>query len=164
MPPVILSRPQPVGAPAHYRTYTIRDAGDRAVVAACRGVGCEAWRGGWESAFDEADTCGSGPGVQCLRVRLGRPPCGSCAAQYVRLESGRTFTEARSGEGLTVFRFEPYQRCFREHRTAPRLYVRRHGDWRGNPSGDVLRHERPQDWVEDFALNQQRLADAIQRG
>lgn len=166
MPPLIpnLARAVPLGQAHQYQTYTIRDASDRTTIIACAQVGCPAWTDGWESVFDESDACGSGPGVQCVRVRLLGAVCGSCGAQYIRLESGRDFTEQRTGEGLTVFRFAAHQRCFREHRTAPRAYIRRGGDWRGNPLGTVYRHSRPEDWAEDFAANQDRLARAHQRG
>ncbi len=164
----VLGRLAPVGEVWQYQTYTIRDAGDRTVVAACKDVGCPAWAHGWESAFNESDACGSTATVQvmqqCARVRLGQGVCPGCGARYVRLESGRDFTEQHTEQGVTVFRFAAFQRCFRNHHTSPRLYVRRHGDWRGNPSGARYRHTRPQDWVEDFAENQQRLLAEIRKG
>lgn len=128
-----------------YQTYTIASPHDRTVKAACEQVGCAAWRHGWESAIDEA-------------TDLGRQQ-----AHYIRTGSGRTFTEHRSAAGLTVFRFEPRQRCFADHRTRPESYAVLGGDWRRN-TGLLRRHIRPADWVEDFGEHQQRIADQREKG
>ncbi|MFF3511531.1 hypothetical protein [Streptomyces sp. NPDC002573] len=133
----------PVGA---YQTYSITSPRDVQVRAACEQAGCQAWQHGWESAIDE-------------RTDLGRTQ-----AAYIRTQSGRTFREMKRGDGLTVFRFEPYQRCFAEHRTRPEIYLVRDGDWRGNPTGRQRQHTSPDDWVEDFGEHQQRIADQQQKG
>jgi len=141
-------------APAQaYKTYTIISPTDRTVVAACEQVGCLAWRNGWDTVVDES-------------TELGRNQ-----AAYIRLRSGRTFRESRSGT-LTAFRFEAHQRCFREHSTRPEFYGVLRGDWRLHDNqpglarqlGGLRVHQRPEDWVEDFALNQDRVAEARQRG
>src|SRR5690606_34697531 len=118
---------------------------DRMVKTACEDAGCLAWRYGWETRVDEG-------------TELGR-----AQAAYIRHQSGRTFREIRTAEGLTVFRFEPYQRCFAEHRTRPEVYLVRGGDWRRD-LGLIRRHTRPADWVEDFGEHQQRIADQQRRG
>jgi hypothetical protein len=133
----------PVGA---YQTYSIRQPADTTVVAACEHVGCTAWARGWESAVDES-------------TELGRQQ-----AAYIRQRSGRTFREQRTAAGLTVFRFDSGQRCFAEHRTRPQLFAVRDGDWRGNPTGRVRQHQRPEDWTEDFGEHQQAIADQRERG
>lgn len=133
----------PVGA---YQTYSITAQQDVAVVAACEQVGCEAWRHGWDSVIDES-------------TQLGQQQ-----AAYIRTQSRRTFREARTDAGLTVFRFEAHQRCFAEHRTRPEIYLVRDGDWRGNPTGRRRQHTRPADWVEDMQENQGRLIEAQERG
>lgn len=133
----------PVGA---YQTYSITSPQDVQVKAACEQVGCEAWRYGWESAIDETT------------------PLGQRQAAYIRTQSGRTFREMKRADGLTVFRFEPHQRCFAEHRTRPEIYLVRDGDWRGNPTGRQRQHTSPDDWVEDFGEHQQRIADQQQKG
>ncbi|MEU9792881.1 hypothetical protein AB0E27_20025 [Streptomyces sparsogenes] len=129
-----------------YQTYSITVPRDTFVRAACEQVGCAAWRHGWESAIDES-------------TDLGQQQ-----AAYIRQQSGRTFREQRRGDGLTVFRFESGQRCFADHKTRPELYAVRDGDWRGNPTGRVRQHQRPQDWVEDFGEHQLRLVDQQQKG
>lgn len=128
-----------------YKTYRIVSPPDRSVRAACEQVGCAAWRSGWDTAVDE-------------RTDLGRTQ-----AAYIRTRAGRTFRESRTGEGLTVFRFEAGQRCFADHRTRPESYLVRGGDWRAN-TGTIRQHTRPADWVEDFQEHQDRLSRAIERG
>ena len=142
----MLNRIQPQGEVHRYQTYSITAGSDVTVVAACKDVGCPHWAHGWETTVDE------------------RTSLGQAQAAYIRTRSGRTQTERKTAEGLTVFRFEAFQRCFQEHRTRPDVFTRRHGDWRGNPSGQSYQHTHAMDWVEDFAENQQRLNDAIQKG
>jgi len=140
-----LTRVQPAGPPGAYQTFRIISPADRAVKTACEEAGCLAWRYGWETRVDES-------------TDLGR-----AQAAYIRRESGRTFREMRTVEGLTVFRFESGQRCFQEHKTRPEIYLVRGGDWRAN-TGLIRQHTRPSDWVEHFAEHQQRIADQIRRG
>ncbi len=37
-------------------------------------------------------------------------------------------------------------------------------DYRGNPDGRVIEHSGPSPWVDSFGENQERLAEAQQRG
>jgi hypothetical protein len=136
----------PAGGPGDYITYSIRGGRDTTVVAACKDVGCPAWAHGWETTVDEA-------------TDLGKRQ-----AAYIRQKSGRTFTEQFTAAGLTVFRFEAFQRCFAEHKTRPDSFWRRDGDWRGNPTGRSLRHTRAQDWIEDFQEHEGSLADQREKG
>lgn len=127
-----------------YQTYAVTSPRDTAIPAACEQVDCAARRHGWESKVDEATDLGK------------------AQAHYIRTQSGRTFKEQRTEAGLTVFRFESGQRCFANHQTRPETYSVLRGDWR---SSSVERtHIRPADWVEDFALHQQKLADRLNQG
>jgi hypothetical protein len=128
------------------QTYRIRSPHDTTIPASCQQVGCEAWLHGWDTAVDE------------------RTPLGQFQADYIRQSSGRTFRELRTGDGLTVFRFEARQRCFDDHQTLPERFLVTGGDWRGNPTGMRREHVRAADWVEDFAEHQQALKDATERG
>lgn len=142
-----MNRANPLHAVQAYQTYSIRRQPDVLVRAACQQVGCGAWLNGWESTIDETT-------VQ-----------GQAQAAYIRTQSGRTFRELRAAGGvLTVFRFEPGQRCFAEHKTNPESYAVRDGDWRGNPTGRVRQHSRAADWVEDFGGHQLVLVDQQQKG
>ena len=138
------SRIQPLGPARAYQTFQIVAPPDQSVPAACAQVGCPAWLHGWETAVDET-------------AELGRQQ-----ADYIRRQSGRTFTELRRADGLTVFRFESRQRCFAEHRTRPEIYVVKDGDWRA--SQNVRRHASADDWVDDFKNHQDRLATRLERG
>ncbi|MDN3244162.1 hypothetical protein [Streptomyces sp. ZSW22] len=141
-----VTRIAPQGEVQDYQTYQITRRRDTIVRAVCEQVACQAWRNGWDSVIDE-------------RTELGK-----AQAAYIRSESRRTFRETRTGEGLTVFRFESGQRCFADHQTVPELYLVRDGDWRGNPTGRKRTHSRAADWVEDFGENQLRLVENQRKG
>jgi hypothetical protein len=132
----------PVGA---MKTYQAIAPPDQTVIEACASVGCAAWRQGWDTVVDE-DT-----------------DLGKRQAAYIRQNSGRTFKELRSETGLTVFRFESGQRCFANHETRPARFLVRGGDHRSN-LGVIREHVGADDWVEDFALHQDHLAERIGRG
>ncbi|MFD9618502.1 hypothetical protein ACFWB2_14700 [Streptomyces virginiae] len=133
-----------------YKTYAIsRPKATHWRAASCEEVGCRLLERGFKTAVDES-------------TQLGQRQ-----AHYIRRESGRKYTEARREDGLTEFVFASGQPCFKEHKLPldrQELFYVRGGDARGNPSGQVRRHSRPEDWVEDMAINQDRLRSAIERG
>jgi hypothetical protein len=139
--------------PAHaMKTYAIvapRETHFRA--ATCAEFQCDGHTRGWQSRIDET-------------TELGQKQ-----AHYIRKQSGRRFIETCEA-GLTVFDFEAGQQCFRSDRHLmpvgrPELYLVRDGDWRGNPRGtSAVQHKRPEEWVDDFANHQQKLADRLQQG
>lgn len=144
-----MPRPEPL-MPAHaYKTYSIAaPASTHFRPATCAEVDCPHYLGGW-------------------RVRVeGLPP----EMVHTAKTSGRRFLEQRVAEGETWLLFEAGQACFKasEHRTRigkPELFLVRDGDHRGNPRGTKARlHQRPADWVEDFAEHQRAIADAHQEG
>lgn len=136
----------PQGRVEDYQTFHIAVPPDTAIKQVCEDAGCHAYAHGWQTICDE-------------RTQLGR-----ARAHYIRWQSGRDFREQKTADGLTVFRFDPFQRCFADHKTIPEVYSVEHGDWRGNPSGAVRTHQSPADWVEHFGLNQQKLAEQHQEG
>lgn len=139
-------RIQPLMDVTRYVTYGARATKDTGIVTACKDAGCQAWTHGWETAVDESTDLGRGQ------------------ARYIRTSSGRTFKEKKTADGMTVFVFEAHQRCFAEHRTKRDVFLRRDGDWRGNPTGNVFVHARPEDWVEDLMEHQDTLQKLIERG
>ncbi len=147
-----MNRIEPALPVTAYRTFAI--AAPRAThfrPGSCAEAQCPEYLAGWRSVFDEG-------------TELGRRQ-----AHYVRLESGRGYSEARDERGLTVFTFEAGQSCFRSPHQIPldrpQLFVVRDGDWRGNPTGtEPYHHARPEDWVDDFQTNQDRLRRAIEKG
>jgi hypothetical protein len=83
--------------------------------------------------------------------------------------SGRKFTELDVNENEHWLVFEAGQSCFRasDHRALldkQEIFIVRDGDYRGNPTGTVRRHTRPESWREDFAEHQDKLARQIQQG
>ncbi len=116
--------------------------------ATCVEVDCCDYLNGWQSAFAPDDQ----------------------RADYVRRHSGRRFVESRTDDGRVLFTFAQGQTCFRaaDHRIRvgrPELFVVRDGDRRGNPFGTTpYVHSRPQDWVEDFAEHQAKVALVVERG
>lgn len=116
--------------------------------ATCKEVECQHYGRGWVTKVD-------------VSTELGQKQ-----ANYIRLLSGRTFTHTEVGT-LVTFTFPALQDCFTEHRVSlerPSLFIVRDGDWRGNPSGYVRKHRNGDDWVDDFANNQDRLKTAQDRG
>ncbi len=112
----------------------------------CAEAECEWWRNGWQSTVDE-DT------------ELGKRRAG-----YIRTQSGRSYTEQRVGE-LTVFIFPAGQEGFYDPDTHPTHWDRldrelaftvRPGDWRRY--GSEVIYDRGDQWVDDFATHQDRLA------
>lgn len=92
---------------------------------------------------------------------------GQQQAHYVRSVSGRHYREDRTPAGLTEFTFEAGQTCFGEHKTRldkPELFVVRGGDWRGNPRHERHVHANADDWVDDFATHQDKLATELAKG
>ena len=131
--------------PEAYKTYSITQPADLFVKTACENAGCDAFAYGWVTTVDEAT------------------PIGETQARYIRYGAKRTFREQRDG-ALTVFTFDPGQRCFAEHRTRPEHYRVSGGHWQ-MPFRQPLRdHVNAADWVEDFAEHQQGLADRLAKG
>lgn len=127
-----------------YQTWSVKSRPDKRVKTVCEKVGCAAWRSGWESVIDES-------------TDFGRSQ-----AAFIR-SSRRTFREQRNGAGLTVFRFEPYQRCFADHQTMPEKYLVRGGDYRAKV-GELRVHQRAADWVEHVQQHMGRLLDERNKG
>lgn len=118
--------------------------------ATCAEVDCSNYLHGWASVIDES-------------TELGK-----AQAHYIRNQSGRRFTEDRNhAPGMTLFVFEAGQTCFAQHKARldrPEIFLVRDGDWRGNPTGNRRQHTHADDWVDDFATNQQQLADQLEKG
>lgn len=141
----MLFRIQPNLPAGDYNTYAYKRKSDTVFAATCQQVGCEAYAHGWECHIDESTDLGK------------------AQAHYIRHESGRTFKEGKTAADITVFRFEPYQRCFADHKTVAESFAVLHGDWREN-KGVVRRHVNGRDWAEDFGEHQEKLADRIEKG
>lgn len=117
--------------------------------ATCREVECDGWVNGFAVFVDET-------------TELGQRQ-----AYHIKIHSGRKFSERKAKDGRTVFLFGSETECFSTH-TVPlereALYVVRDGDYRGNPTGMRRQHAVPADWVDEFANNQDKLAERQRRG
>jgi hypothetical protein len=124
------------------RDYLVRMPKDRKVKIACELVACENWRYGWDTILDE-------------RTREGRE-----AAAWIRSgASRRDYRDlGRSADGdVTVFRFQPHQRCFDEHQTRPASWLVRDG-------GGVMRRGDMGEWIDDLDQHVGHLGDQLQKG
>jgi len=143
-----MNRLQPQGRVQDYKTYQITSPlSTHWRPATCAEVDCPEYLKGW-------------------RVRIeGLPP----EMVHTARTSGRKYTELDVNESEHWLVFEAGQPCFRAalHRALldkQEIFIVRGGDWRGNPTREVVRHTRPEFWQEDFAIHQDKLARQIQQG
>lgn len=137
----------------HYQTFQIA-----APVAThwrkvpCDGLpgNCHAAEHGWKMTLD-------------LNTGLGQQQ-----ARYIKYQSGRRYEIAEQKDGMVTLVFPGGQPCFATHRVRtdrPETYAVKGGDFRGNPLNSVTRvHKKPEFWVEEFAQNQDRIAEIQKRG
>lgn len=143
-----MNRIQPNGRVQDYKTYQIvSPLNTHWESATCKEVDCPDYLKGWK-----------------LRVE-GIPPEMLHAARTC----GRRFTELDVTENEHWLIFEAGQPCFRahEHRRLldkQEIFVVRDGDFRGNPTGNVRKHTRPEFWVEEMSENLDDIRNAQERG
>lgn len=146
----MINRILPQGRPGDYKTYSIASPiATHTREARCEEVECDAHANGWVSAIDVSTDLGSKQ------------------ANYIRLHSGRHISSTQTDGTVVRFTFPAGQQCFAEHRVSlerPALFIVRGGDWRGNPAGIRPVQRKAEDWVDDFATHQQRVADAVKKG
>lgn len=141
------NRLQPQMHVGGYKTYAISaPIATHTRPASCEEVGCLNFHNGWET----------------------RVPVDSELDGLVRA-SGRGWRSVVTEGGVNIYTFGPGTECFNSssHRVPldrPQLFVVRDGDWRGNDTGRVFKHDKPEHWVEDFANHQQKIADARNKG
>lgn len=143
-----MNRIQPSGPVQGYRTFQIlAPTSTHRRKATCVEVDCPQYLGGW-------------------RVRVE-----SLDAQMLHLAktAGRKFTELHVAEGENWLVFEAGQSCFRvgQH-SVPldkrEIFIARDGDFRGNPTGNVRKHTRPEFWIEEMNQNLDAVRAAQERG
>lgn len=142
-----MNRIQPRMSPQAYKTYRIvAPPATHFRRATCREVDCRAYAFGWVTTID-------------VNTELGAQQ-----ANYIRMKSGRAFTVTEV-MGMAVFTFSAGQTCFAQHTTRldrPEIFEVRRGDFRGSTLDRT--HANSDDWVDDFANHQDRIAKAIQEG
>lgn len=140
---------QQLGAESFQTFQIVAPKDTHSVPATCEEVECEQYARGW-----------------MMKVDLGTE-LGQRQAYYIKYDSGRAYTYEQR-DGLVTFTFRSGQKCFQEHRKAIErdpLFRVKGGDKRGNPLGTPTRvHKKPEFWVEEFAENQQTIADAVKEG
>lgn len=142
-----LNRAGPALPADRYQTFQVASpVSTHFRAATCEEVGCPEFLNGWTTRLDVAT---QGALIQAVRDS-GRPP-------------SAVITEG----GAISFVFEAGTACFKatEHVVRldrPEIFVTRRGDWRRSHS--PRRYDRGDQWVDDFATNQDRLATLLQRG
>lgn len=136
----------PAMGPENYKSYQIRRPwATHWVPATCEAAGCLNHLQGWQTVV----------------------PADSPQADYIRHDRSRRHAETQEA-GLSTFTFEAGQTCFTQHKVPAdrqEIFVVKDGDWRGNPRGTAPRiHQNADDWVEDFALHQDRIKTQLERG
>lgn len=136
--------------------------------ATCAEVDCFHARAGWRTIVD-TDTV-----------------LGARQANYVRLMSGRRHTfhnglcridpsddtvclGGTPDSSIVTFHFPGGQKCFAQHKVPldkPATFRRAPGDHRGltGPVTTFTGRHAAADWVDDFANNQIKIAEAVERG
>lgn len=115
--------------------------------ATCAEVDCSARAHGWKMGFDLTD------------------PAKRRAARWIKDHSGRTFTFELTDTTVT-FTFPAGQQCFQLHRVPLErdpIMIVRGGDWRGS-TGVVQRHRNPDDFIDHWATDLDRLNTVRERG
>lgn len=144
------SRRQPLMGPMAYKTYTLRPVMRKAT---CVEVDCPHYHDGWTFA---------------VKALAADPKM-----NYAARNSGKRFAE-RELNGEMYLVYEPGQPCFGSHlhklpmhEELPAMFVGRGDPRTFTPQGlprDARRHTRVDDWVDDFATHQARLAHEIEKG
>lgn len=118
--------------------------------ATCEEVECQQYAKGWVMKID-------------LGTELGQKQ-----AHYIKHQSGRSYIIRDQRDGLVTLEFHANQPCFQQHKVRlerPEIYRVKGGDYRGNPLKTPTRvHTKPEHWVEEFAANQEAIAEAHRRG
>jgi hypothetical protein len=146
---IVASRLAPKLGPQFYKSFSLRrPLTSHWREATCEEVDCPDWRFGWFTTVDTSDDLGQRRYHFITHDKTRRP-----SVQHV-------------GGSLWRFSFGPGFTCYRahEHRVQidrPPLLLVAEGDYRGNPRGIPAHvHQTAEDWADDFANHQDRLARA----
>jgi hypothetical protein len=152
-----VSRWAPEAGPEHFQTFSMRrPLGTHWRKATCAEYECNEYLRGF-----------------VLKIDLGTD-LGQRQYHYVTHDRTRSYTLDRVGDRLVHVLYGPGNECFASaakeathivQNGRPPFYLVSGGDWRGNPRGTPRYvHRRPEDWVENFAEHQDKLATIKQRG
>lgn len=147
----LVTRIAPALDPSHYTTYACSmPLSTHWRPASCDEYGCLAYLNGWATTVD-------------ISTDIGRRQY-----DFITHDRERMAAAERLSPTLVKFTFEPGQPCFArsQHRVPlgrPSVFTRAHGDFRGY-LGSPYVHKRAEEWCEDFASHQDRLATARKKG
>jgi hypothetical protein len=165
---VLYGRPPFVSTPNQMETYAIKSPKSTHMrSASCGEVDCPHHIHGFDTIVDEATDLGAQRAAYIRREcdRIGTTSSG--AHLMGRRRYTQLITPNDLGVMMTTFHFPAGQRCFNEHVVPlgrPEIFLHRAGDIRGCPDGRIHRYDRPDQWVDDCAGHQERLADLQQKG
>lgn len=143
-----MNRIQPAGPVQGYRTFQIlAPTSTHRRKATCAEVDCPQYLSGWRVRVDNLD-------AQML---------------HAAKTSGRKFTELHVAEDENWLIFEAGQACFKAaQHSVPldkqEIFIARDGDFRGNPTGSVRKHTRPEFWIEEMGENLDAVRSAQAHG
>jgi hypothetical protein len=139
--------------PENFQTYSMRQPlSTHWRVATCEEVDCQDFLNGFVTTVDTG-------------TELGQK-----FYEFITHDKTRSYSMQRVGDRIIKFVYKPGNTCWkqREHRILigkPSLFIVTGGDWRGNPRQTPRRtHTRAEDWVEDFAGHQDKIAQMVKRG
>lgn len=143
-----LNRITPQGQVQDYRTFQIlapRSTHRRK--ATCAEVHCPHYELGWKVRVEGLD-------AQML---------------HTAKTSGRKYTELHVAENENWLLFESGQPCFRAATHSlpldkQEIFIARDGDYRGNPTGNMRKHTRPEFWIEEMQENNSKVRERLERG
>lgn len=147
---VLLNRIQPALGPEAYKSYSWRQPLETHFRRVrCADVQCADFTRGWVTVVDTATDLGQRQ------------------FDYLSHDKSRRWHMEKTGTSLVSFTYPPGNEGFdsakHEHYRPigyePIMLVHG-GDFRGNPRGTRPVVMRPQDWIDDFATHQDRLARA----
>lgn len=143
-----LNRIPAVGPVQGYRTFQIvAPSSTHRRKATCKEVNCPDYLKGWRVRKDSLDP----------------------KMLHTATHSGRKYTELHVAEGENWLVFEAGQNCFRaSQHSVPlnrqEIFIARDGDYRGNPTGNVRKHSRPEDWIDEMQTNNEKVRERLERG
>jgi hypothetical protein len=116
----------------------------------CEEYECDQWVMGWDTVVDTS-------------TELGKKQ-----HHFLTHDRSRSYTMTKEGFTLVRFHYGPGNRPFAGPKHDHKVRVARQpnllvvgGDWRGNPNRTPTTvHCNPEDWADDFANHQNKLANA----
>lgn len=138
--------------------YSIRASNDY-VPATCEEVSCQNYLNGWQSVIDESTDLGQRQAhyIRTLSGRGFREITGAMLNEMLRHKAeakGEDWTPV--ADTMTVFTFEPGQRCFQsDSHMKPQAYNPLY--LVGGREGLIRRHSSGDSWADDLRTHQEQV-------